>query len=91
MTAKCPYTLQWDAPSPPKIAASNTWFPGPTRVLNPNGILIGSAIFAGFASVTDCQTDLATQSVIIGRIYECSTGMQPKNDNSYDSIAVFEC
>jgi len=25
----------------------NTWFPGPTQVLNPNGILIGSAVFAG--------------------------------------------
>jgi len=27
---------------------SNTW---PTRVLNPNGILIGSAVFAGFTTV----------------------------------------
>ena len=36
---------------------SNTWFPGPTRVLNPNDISIGSAVFAGFASVTDQQTD----------------------------------
>jgi len=43
MTTECPYTLQWDAPSPLKIAAShggsgppsNTWFPGPTRVLDP--------------------------------------------------------
>ena len=25
---------------------SNTWFPGPTQVLNPNGISIGSAVFA---------------------------------------------
>jgi len=25
---------------------SNPWFPGPTRVLNPNGISIGSAVFA---------------------------------------------
>jgi len=30
-------------PGPP----SNTWFRGPTRVLNPNGISIGSAVFAG--------------------------------------------
>jgi len=32
---------------------SKTWFPGPTRVLNPNGILIGWAVFAGLTSVTD--------------------------------------
>ena len=53
---------------------SNTWFPGPTRVINPNGILIGAAIFAGFTSVTDRQTDdrltdHTTRSVTIGGIY----------------------
>jgi len=32
--------------------------PVPTRVLNPNGILIGSAVFAGLISVTDRQTTL---------------------------------
>jgi len=66
MTAECPYTLQWDAPSALKIAPfhggiwtpSNTWFPGPTRVLNINGISIGSAVFAGLTSVT--QTDRPT-------------------------------
>jgi len=65
LTAECPYTLQWDAPFPLKIApshggpgtSSNTWFPVPTRVHNTNGILIGSAIFAGFTSVTDQQTE----------------------------------
>jgi len=65
MTAECPYTLQWDAPFPLKIAPShgesgppcNTWFPGPTRVTNPNGISIVSAVFAGLTSVTDRQTD----------------------------------
>jgi len=36
---------------------SNTWFPGPTWVLNPNGISIASADFAGLTSVTDQQTD----------------------------------
>jgi len=40
---------------------SNTWFPGPSRVLNPNGILIGSAVFAGLTSVTDRQTTLLSQ------------------------------
>jgi len=51
----------WDAPFHLKIAAShggsgppsNTWFPEPTRVLNPNGISIGSAVFAGLTSETD--------------------------------------
>jgi len=55
MTAACRCALQWTAPSPLKIAPicggseplSNTWFPGPTRVLNPNGISIGSAVCAG--------------------------------------------
>ena len=31
---------------------------GPIRVLNPNGISIGSAVFAGLTSVTDRQTTL---------------------------------
>jgi len=52
MTAECPYTLQCDTPLPLKIAhshrgsgpPSNTWFLGP-RVLNPNGISTGSAVF----------------------------------------------
>jgi len=55
LTAECPYTLQWDALPPSKLPlltgasgpACNTWFPGPTRVHNPNGIWIGSAVFAG--------------------------------------------
>jgi len=61
MTAECPYTLQWDAPFPLKIALfhrgiwtpSNTWFLGAPRVLNPNGISIGAAVFVGLTSVTD--------------------------------------
>jgi len=40
------------------LTQSNTWFLGHTRVLNPNGISIGSAIFAGLTSVTDRQTTL---------------------------------
>ena len=66
---------------------SNTWFPGPTQVLNPNGSSSGTAVFAGLTSVTDRQTDRqihrptdhATQSVTIGRIYVRSTAMRPKN------------
>jgi len=73
MAAECPYTLQWDAPSPLKIAPfrvgiwtpSNTWFPGPTRVHNRNSISIGSAVFAGLTSVTDQQT--SGQTTLLGR------------------------
>jgi len=62
----CPYILQWDAPCRLKIVPShggyglpfNTWFLGPTRVFNPNGISIGAAAFAGLTSVTDRQTTL---------------------------------
>ena len=61
---------------------SNTWFLGPTRVHNPNGISIGSAVFAGLTSVTDRPTDRqtdrptdhATRSVTIGRIYVLQCG-----------------
>jgi len=86
MTAECPYTSQWDDPFLSKLPLpvdgselpSNTWFLGPNRVLNPNGISIGAAVFAGLTSVTDRQTDRptdhATQSVTIDHIYECSTG-----------------
>jgi len=47
----------------------NMWFLRPTRVHNPNGISIGSAIYAGLMVVTDQQTDHATRSATIGRIY----------------------
>jgi len=41
----------------------NTWFIGPTRVLDPNGISIASAVFAGLANVTNWQTDRPRYSV----------------------------
>jgi len=44
---------------------SNTWFPGPTQVLNPNGVSIGSAVFAGITRVTDRQTN--QQTTLLGR------------------------
>jgi len=63
MTAECPYTLQRAAPSP-KILPLPMGGYGPhlirsSRVLIPNGILIGSTVFAGLTSVTvtDGQTD----------------------------------
>jgi len=46
----------------------NTRFPGPTCVLNPNSISIGSAVFAGLTSVTYRPTDHATRSVTIDSI-----------------------
>jgi len=94
MTAECPYTLQWGALFPFKIAPShvgiwtpsNTWFLGPTQVPKPNGNSIGAATFAGLTSVTDQQTDHATRSVRIGRIYIRSTAMRPNNNNNLGSI-----
>jgi len=83
LTAENPYTLQWATPLPLSILPlsiwisgpqSSTWFPGPTRVLNPNGISIGSVCFAGLTSVTDRPTDHATWSVTIDRICVRSTG-----------------
>jgi len=45
----------WDIKPP-----SNTRFPGPTPVHNPNGISIESAVFAGFTITTDRQIDRQT-------------------------------
>ena len=59
-------------PFPQKIAhlhgagsgpSSNTWLPGPTTVLNLNGISIGSAVYAGLTSATDQQTDRLTAAL----------------------------
>jgi len=78
MIAECPYTLQWDAPFPSKLllpmggriwTPSNTWFPGLTQVLNPNGIMTGSAVFAGLCQ-TYRPTDHTTWSVTIGHIVQ---------------------
>ena len=59
---------------------SNTWFLGPTRVHDPNGISIGSAVFAGLTSVTDRPTDRptdhATLSITIRHIYVRSIAMR---------------
>jgi len=66
------HILTMGCPSP-KIAPchgvsghlSNTWFPGPTWVLNPNSISIGSAVFAGLTSVTERQT--GRQTMLLSR------------------------
>ena len=54
----------------------NACFLEPTRAVNPNGISICSAVFAGVTTMTDRQT--TTRSVTIGRIYVRSTAMRPK-------------
>ena len=61
---------------------SNTWSLGSSQVLNPNGISIGSAVFAGLTSVTDRPTDHATRSLTIDRIYVRSTTMRSNNNNN---------
>ena len=111
MTAECPYTLvtlQWDAPFPLKIARShgrsgpqsNTWFPGPTQVLNPNGISIssnpngisiGSAVLAGLTSLADRLTDHAIRLVTIDRIYVRSTAMRSSNTSLIFSLIFKDC
>jgi len=59
LTAESSYTSQWEplsakiAPSHGKIwTPSNTWFLGPIRVHNPNGMSISSAVFA--QTTTEC-------------------------------------
>ena len=68
-----PQSPPQNCPFPREIwTPSNTWLLESTRVLNPNGISIASAVFAGLTSVTDKQTDrqpTISRSVTIGRIY----------------------
>jgi len=52
---------------------------GPSEPTNPNGISIGSAIFAGLTSVTGRSRDHTIRSVTICRIYVRSSAMQPNN------------
>ena len=96
MTAKCTYTLQWDAPFPPQNCPFpwgdlNTQYmvPWAHPSPQPNGISIGAAVFAGLTSVTDRRTDHTTRSVTIGRIYLRSTVMWPNNINKKNLTAEF--
>jgi len=57
---------------------SNTWLLGPTRVHIPNGISIGSAVFAGITTVTDRPSDTPRYSVCNNRSHLRSTAMRPK-------------
>jgi len=73
-------------PSPSKLPLpmggcgppSNTWFFGPTRVPNPNGISTASTVLAGLTGVTDQHTDRltdhTTRCITTGHIYVRSTG-----------------
>ena len=75
MIAEYPYSILYNGtrfppqncPIPVKGSRppSNTWFPCATRVLNPNGTWVGSAVFAGLTSVKDRQTD--RQTTLLGR------------------------
>jgi len=68
MTVECPYTLQWDAHSPPKICRFQ-WgdleahlihgSPGPPKS-STQMAAVGAAVFAGLTSVTDRQTNRQT-------------------------------
>jgi len=73
LPSKFPLPIGWSAPP------SNTWFPGPTRVLSPNGILIGSTVLQGsLVWQTDRPTDRPCYSVGNNRphrIYVHSTAM----------------
>jgi len=60
---------------------SNKWFLGPTQVHITNGILIGSAILAGFT--TDRRTNLQSETMCNDRPHLRSTAMQPKNEQQY--------
>ena len=68
-TVGCPFPL--------KITPSHggsepqSWFAGLTRVLNPSGISIGSAVFAGLKCDRPTETTL---SVTVDHVYVRSTG-----------------
>ena len=64
---------------------SNTQFLETTRVHIPNGISIGSAVFAGLTVVTDRQTDRPRYSVYSNKLHLASAAMRP-NKNGYDDI-----
>jgi len=65
--------------------ACNTWFPGPTQVLNPNGISMGSAVFAGLTTVTNRQTE---DRQTVGLICIRSTALQQRNNNSFTALCL---
>jgi len=73
--------------------ASNTWFLGSTRLIIPDGISIGSAVFAGFTVTdglpTDRQTDHATRSVTIHLVSKNVPPMASYNFDTHEQILIF--
>ena len=66
-----PYTLQWAAPFPLKIALSHGdvdthMVPGFTRVHNLNGISIGSAVLAGLSQHIGWEERLQNDIFCVG-------------------------
>jgi len=60
---------------------SNTWFPWSTRVLNQNGISIGSVVFAGLVWQTDRPTDQAVRAMRSNNLYILNTVRCPYDCN----------
>jgi len=98
--AECPYTLQWAALRPQNcpfpwvdVDPLLIMFFRPTRVLNPNDISIGSAVFAGLTTVTGISTerptDHCTRSVTIVCTYIHATAMPPNNSRITSKICYF--
>jgi len=92
LTAECPYTSQWDAPFPLKIAASHGDLdphlthdslgpPEATTQMASQSVqpFLQGSLLRQTDQQTDRPTDHAIRSVTRGRIYERSTAMQPKN------------
>ena len=95
MTAECPYTLQWDALPPLKIAPSYGGSGPPIQYILPwahpspqhKRHLDWFSRFCGAHYCHVRQTDRPRNSVTIGRIYVRSTARWPKNQQlivSYD-------
>ena len=61
------------------------------RVHNPNGISIGSAVFAGLAIVTDRPTDRLRYSVRTNRLHLANAAMRANNisETVHDSDILF--
>jgi len=54
-----PRSIEWICPT---FTPSNTWFSGLTWVSHPNGISIGSSVFAGITNATNRQSDRQKQT-----------------------------
>jgi len=73
---------------------SNTWFPGPTQVLNPNGILFQPFLHGSVVRQTNRPTDHDTQSVTIGCIYiriTCDAAKKSMDFNAVFTVRFYKC